>query len=158
MSTGIKEVFNFSSLPHIISKGYDNLALRLLDENISVSQLFANSSLPSFALLHGCSMPAMHSHDLPPPPPPPPTHNFCMQLSSQNLSCNLSLESIPFWSPPFFDPSGQNFAFKILIIKCQPFCLLLAICNLSWSYHCWKYTFHIYEFKSLAFLGFYRES
>lgn len=155
MSITIKEMFNFSLLPHIKGKGYDNPTLRTLDGNMSVSQLFANSSLPSFALLYGCSVPALNSHDLSPPPPPPPAHNFCLQLNSQNLSCNLFLESIPLWGPPFFVPCGQNFAFKVLITVCQPLCLLLVICSVSLqSYHCWKYTFYVYEFKSLALLGF----
>lgn len=153
MSIEIKKVFNFSSLPYIISKSYDNLALRTLDENISVSQLFANSSLPPFALLHGFSMPALHWIGL---PQPYPRSQLLHAAKPSDLSWNLSLESIPFWCPPFFDPGGQNFAFKVLIVKCQPLCLLFVICSGSRSYHCLKYTFYIYEFKSLAFLGFYR--
>lgn len=156
MSIGIKYVFNFSLFPHIISKGYDNLALRTLDENLSVSQLFANSSLPSFALPYGCSVPALHLHDLSPPPPPPHRSQLlhAAKLSESFLQPLFGEHSI-LRPTIFLSPVVKTLLLKFWSQN-DSHCLLLVIGSLSRRYQCWKYTFDIYEFKSLAILGFYR--
>lgn len=61
MSIKIEEVFNFPFTLSNSSKGCNYLTLSTLNENVSVSQLFANSSSSSFAFhLCGHSMPALH--------------------------------------------------------------------------------------------------